>query len=498
MFPEASDSSDAPGWANGPVLAYWGSVAVVVAGLWLAPALPTQDGPSHLYTLSLIQDLLTGDPERSAVFRLDFTSITNLGFIGVGLALAKAMPLWAVERFVVSLHVVLLAWFATAWLRATSRRVFPAAWLALAFALPWSLFMGFYGFQLGSDLALLALCWVWRIRDDGLAKVAVTGWGCGLVVLLFHAVPAVLLAGLLGLAQLLRSETPFARRCLRAASITLPIVALTLTSLSGAESSGMPVWRDGDYVILYLATFGTLSFASQLTTSLLVTTGWILLCLPGEGPVEQDAARRFALFAGGALALLHVALPDAVGGGGYLTGRYAWWIPLLMLPLIDTNPTRTGKVPRAWLPAALAVVSLGGTLFSAMPSARRVGEVVQAAGSHPVSSTLSAALFERRPHRDAAIEPLRHVASWFVMTDGILATHYQARVAFFPIRLTQQALARLPHVDINAGWETDWSRLPIDALLSIEASQDDGAALARNFAVSWTAEDNRVKLWRRR
>ncbi|MBW2294430.1 MAG: hypothetical protein JRG94_19285, partial [Deltaproteobacteria bacterium] len=144
---------------------YWASVAGIILLLWIAPAIPTQDGPSHLYNLALIDDLLGDTPSRATFYQLDFHSFTNLGFIAVGLPLAKFLPSWAVERAVLSLHVVLLALFATLWLAQSGRRVYPTAWVALAFSLPWSLFMGFYSYQLGSDLALLALCLAWKQRD---------------------------------------------------------------------------------------------------------------------------------------------------------------------------------------------------------------------------------------------------------------------------------------------------------------------------------------------
>jgi len=477
---------------------YWTAVAIITVGLWLAPAIPTQDGPIHLYNLALISDLLAGHPERNAAFHLEFSTITNLGFIAMGGAIAKAIPLWAVERFVLSLHVWLLAWFATRWLRVTSRPLFPAAWLALAFALPWSLFMGFYGFQLASDLALLALTVAWSRREQGLWKNSRTAFACGTVVLVFHAIPAVLFAGLAATMQLVGSTRPLAQRLAHALAVALPTLCLVALAISGSETQTPWIWRDWDYVFIYLATLGNFTFAPQLVPCLAITAGWMLLCLPGQPARARDSAWRFALAAGGSLAILHLFLPDVLAGGGYLTGRFSWWIPLLMLPILDTRPTANGVIKRQALPAILAFTSLASTLLSAAPSAMQVTKVIRASEHRQVSGRITAAIFDRKPRSQANLEPLRHVVAWFALEDGLLTTNYQARVPFFPVRLTEASLIAWPDVDINAAWETDWNRLPIDALLAIDASPNDRTELAHDFETVWTGRENRVELWRRR
>lgn len=476
---------------------YWATVAGLTLLLWLAPAIPTQDGPSHLYNLALIDDLLGDDLTRATFHSLDFRRFTNLGFIAVGLPLAKLLPLWAVERAILSLHVLLLATFATTWLAQSGRRVYPIAWVALAFSLPWSLFMGFYAYQLGADLALLAVCLGWKLRDRALYSVALWSFSTGVLVLLFHAVAAALLAGLLALIQLTNQRASIGVRLWRASVVALPMLTIVLLAIEGGGGDARLEWRAADYVLLLLATFGTLTFSTQLSTCLLVSLGWLLLCLPGEQPRLRDRATRFAVVGGAALAVLHLFLPDFVGGGGYLTGRFAWWIPLLMLPVLDTSPALGRRISRGWIPLALAVVAIGSTVFSAAPIARLVAEVERAAREHPVSGTVAGAIFDRTPKRDAMIQPLRHVASLFALRSGVLMTNYQARVPFFPVRFTPQALARFPNVETNSAWLTDWGRLPISALVTIDAQPADRRRLEASFESSWIAEQGRVELWRR-
>lgn len=489
----------APGSSARSSQLYWATVVGLVALVWLAPGIPTQDGPSHLYNLALISELLGDAPPRSDLHALQFNTLTNLGFLVVGMPLAQVIPLWAVERAVLSLHVVLIAWFSTLWLAQTGRRSFPIAWVGLGFCLPWSLFMGFYGYQLGADIALLALCVMWRKRESDLLTLAAIAAIGGTFALVFHAVAAALFVGLSALMQLSDPRTATPARVGRALTVSAPVLLIVVATVSGGSSNESPLqWQNADYVLLTLVTFGTLSFASQLTTCLLVVFAWILLCLPGETPRRRDHATRFALLAGVAIAALHIALPDRMSGGGYLTGRFAWWIPLITLPLLETSALFAGRLQRELVPYALAFVALGSTVISAAPDARLVAQVSEAARTHPSSGIVATAIFDRTLRSNAMIEPLRHVASLFVREQGVLMTNYQARVSFFPLRFTDAAKARFPHIDINSAWETDWSKLPISELVSIDATEEDRRVLSKHFAHVWKSEQNRVELWRKR
>ena len=477
---------------------YWAAVVGIVVAVWLAPAIPTQDGPSHRYNIALISDLLGDGPYRSNLHELRIESVTNLGFLAVALPIAKALPLWAVERFALSLHVVLIALFSTLWLTHTGRRTFPAAWVGLGFCFPWSLFMGFYGYQLGADIALVTLCLAWLKRDSLLLTLASLSLIATAGIVLFHAVAAALFAGLVGLTQLASPHRGGMERIIRAAAVSIPGLVIVAFAVLGGGDSSPPQWSAASYLFATLATFGMLSFSSQALTCLLVLALWLLLCLPNATPGPRDHAARFSFFAGIALVILHLTLPDRIGGGGYLTGRFAWWIPLVTLPLLQTGPAFAGRLQREWIPVAIAFVSIGSTLIGAAPDAFLAAEIEKAARAHPVTGTIATAIFDRNLKSDSMIEPLRHVSSLFVRDQGVLMTNYQARVPFFPLRFTEAAKARFPHIDINAAWETKWHRLPITNLLSIDANSDDRRILSVHFESTWKSEQNRVELWRKR
>ncbi len=474
---------------------YWGFVALLIAGVFAMPAFPSQDGAIHLYNFGLIESLASGDPGRGEFFRVEIDSPIHLALPRLGSLLIGWLPAWAVERLFIALHVAMLAWFAVAWLRAHERAPYPGAWAALAFAFPWSLFMGFYAYQLASDIALLALVAAWRWRDASLLKLAGVVWIAGAFVLAFHAVAAALFAALIALLPVVADrDRAIVQRLVRGAALSLPILLAILSILSSADGEAPWRWPDPSYAIVYLATLGRFVFQGQLLSALVVAGTFLFLCARRE----SLASAPYVWSSAALLALLHLALPDALGGGGYLTGRFAWWIPLLLLPALDCDETSGATFDRRWLPPALALLSIAMTIRLAAPSAAIAAEVQQGAALHPIDGRISAALFDRDPRSEANLEPLRHAVAWFAMDGGIVTTNYQARERFFPVRLTERAARLHPDVDVNAAWETDWGRLPLDALLSVDAEEADRERLARNFESVWLDSSKRVELWRRR
>ena len=52
-----------------------------IALIWLLPYVPTQDGPSHIYNLQILHDLLNGGKEWGEFFVYQLSAVPNLGFI---------------------------------------------------------------------------------------------------------------------------------------------------------------------------------------------------------------------------------------------------------------------------------------------------------------------------------------------------------------------------------------------------------------------------------
>ena len=76
--------------------------------IWWLPYIPTQDGPSHVYNLVILHDLLNGGSEWGDIFSYQLRAVPNLGFIFLGYPLLKFFHPLVVERIFLSLYVALM------------------------------------------------------------------------------------------------------------------------------------------------------------------------------------------------------------------------------------------------------------------------------------------------------------------------------------------------------------------------------------------------------
>src|SRR4030042_6889484 len=74
---------------------------------WL-PYVPPQDGPSHIYNLVILHDLLNGGKEWGNFFSYQLRLIPNLGFIFLAYPLLSFFTPLVVERIFISVYIVLL------------------------------------------------------------------------------------------------------------------------------------------------------------------------------------------------------------------------------------------------------------------------------------------------------------------------------------------------------------------------------------------------------
>ena len=160
--------------------AYWGSVALVVAGLFVTHLLPCVDYPQHLALSDVARRL--GDPNapEHALYQLNYFTYNGLFHLVVAW-LSRALPIELAGRLVVGASLVALAAAVLALVRVLRR---PPAHAALftpilfSFSVGW----GFANYVMATAIAAWALVFVARaaIRPSWKASgaVAVLGLAC--------------------------------------------------------------------------------------------------------------------------------------------------------------------------------------------------------------------------------------------------------------------------------------------------------------------------------
>src|SRR5215470_12611130 len=94
-------------WSNHTVL-YLLLLSIHIGLIWLLPFFPTQDGPSHLYNLVILRDLLNGGSRWGHSFDYQIFIGPSLGFNAVAYPLLAVFDPFVVEKLFISIYVFLM------------------------------------------------------------------------------------------------------------------------------------------------------------------------------------------------------------------------------------------------------------------------------------------------------------------------------------------------------------------------------------------------------
>ncbi len=152
-------SRDAPWWDAGGApytAAYWGSLLLLIAGLFRNKLLPFVDYPQHLALAATLKRMIVGagGPERQ-LFETNLASYNSLFHVLVAVA-NLLVPIDLAGKLVLSLYVFLVGYATLALLRATGRPR-ARAFLILPVVFGYSVIWGFVNFGLGVSLQIVVL-----------------------------------------------------------------------------------------------------------------------------------------------------------------------------------------------------------------------------------------------------------------------------------------------------------------------------------------------------
>ena len=148
-------------------VAVTGLMAALLMPVWWWPLVASQDGPSHVYNATVLNEFLAQRGPSPSAYTVTWSPVPNWGGSLVVMGLLKVLPLSLVSRAMLSLTAVAFL-LALLWLRAPQDRVQGIMWFAavagcLATGRAW--IMGFEGFSLGAAAALCVIGLYDRHRD---------------------------------------------------------------------------------------------------------------------------------------------------------------------------------------------------------------------------------------------------------------------------------------------------------------------------------------------
>jgi chitodextrinase len=151
-------SRDARWWDAGGTpytVAYWGSLLLLVAGLFRNKLLPFVDYPQHLALAGTLKRMIVGGGPERHLFETNLASYNSLFHVLVAVA-NLAVPIDFAGKLVLSLYVFLVGYATLALLRATGRPR-ARAFLILPVVFGYSIIWGFVNFGLGVSLQIVVL-----------------------------------------------------------------------------------------------------------------------------------------------------------------------------------------------------------------------------------------------------------------------------------------------------------------------------------------------------
>jgi hypothetical protein len=325
------------------------ALSFVIIPVWLAPELPTVDGPGHVYNSYLAFQTRAGIEPFSSYYKLramprsNFATDTALRFLGPMIGWERAERVW----FTLITLLCATTWFFTIRQAAgVPLAVATAGW----FASNWFLWMGFYDFSLSLAVFLVFSNAVHRWGSRGFWRNVVL-----LLLLLYaaHLFTFALATALLGFLigwRVLRKESPP-----WLLAVCVPFTLLIVLELAlGAGGQGDISWTSGWHGVLKAAagwvigdaflSFSWSGLAAGLSVMFLV---WMGLAHRWRVRLAEGNWRGIEVFL-----LISVlgscAAPDVIGSGSYTSSRWRICAVLLALPL--TAEAFESLRRKRWLP----------------------------------------------------------------------------------------------------------------------------------------------------
>lgn len=130
----------------------------LVACLWVVPYIPTADGPQHVFSAHIESHFSDAGSLYPDYYRV-LPQFAGKGFALVFGPLENVLPWRLALRVALSCIALAFAWGFACVVLAFDRGRRPIALLGFLIALPWSLYMGFFAFMVGTTVGLYTLAY---------------------------------------------------------------------------------------------------------------------------------------------------------------------------------------------------------------------------------------------------------------------------------------------------------------------------------------------------
>lgn len=476
--------------------------------VWVLPYFPTQDGPSHIYNLVILDDLLHGGKEWGSFFNYKLHAIPNMGFHLIAYPLLQFFQPLITEKIFVSIYIFLMGACVPFFLRSFDKPVFPMTFLVFPVIFNLNLMMGFYSYTITIPLFLLAVSISWQFRDCNMLCRFVMLNLMGFVLFYFHLIPFIFFLIFLGLMAVLDTDTYKNRftRFLKTIIIISPlIINLFMYLTNGIKTPS----QDFSYLLSpsrffelssELFMFSTTSFSpwQLIPASILIFLMYLHLkeCVKRwirsrDIPVSERLLLSMML----TLFLIYMIAPFRFGGGSFFNERFPWVILLISLPLLKTPET---GICRHINIIVVASVFLMVNFIIFWQQNAKVNNFVS--GLHvEMPKGAFVMTYKARAPQWSRVDPLMHAVSYYCISNKYVDIgNYETQFDYFPIHF-QKTLPSFP-LPKQIGYYPEaikWADYPsIQYVFGWNTDKAGKTKLLGYFQIIW--EEGYLSIWKRK
>lgn len=472
-----------------------------IALVWLLPFFPTQDGPSHIYNLSILKDLRSGGELWGGIYYQQLSLKPNFGFHIVAYPLLYFFDPLIVEKMFVSIYLLLLTISVPCLLKLLDKPLFPWSFLVFPAALSYGLAMGFYSYVIALPLVLLGGGICWRIRKSGLLRQCIVISICSAIIYCFHLIGCVFFI-LLIITQLMVSRRgSIARKVGETVLVLLPsgllLLGYIISSAKGPQFIATPFTERIPAVIADLVLCGSVYFSQLqiINGVMLVLVLYLLLRFQGKRDLS-DANKVFYCFCA-VLVIIDVCAPSSFGGGSFFNERMPQMIFLGIIPVVaDRGRAWDSNRWGLYLLPALAIICFAVNVYVYREKAAVVKKYMslQNASMEKKSVIMS---YRKYGGGRSRVDVLAHAISYYALRHNLInAGNYEVEFSYFPVRFLPEKLVTVPSADLvnYSPHKIDFAKFP-DISYVIAGQVENREHLSTYFSIA--SSNDHLELWKR-
>jgi hypothetical protein len=482
-----------------------------VALIWILPYIPTQDGPSHIYNLAILRDLLHGGEIWGAYYTHKLQLSPNLGFQIFAYPLLSFLDPWQTEKAFLSIYIFFMGLSVPVFLKTFDRPVFPVSFLVFPVIFNFTLLMGFYSYCIAIPFFLLTFSLAWVIRKKPFCWKILTYNICGFFLFCLHLVPFVffiLALFCISISEYFKKDRDI-RIIFQNLAAVAPLIFLLfyylLTQSQGISFSFEYIISLKRVALLFtdLVSFSTFNYSMThfIPSALFSAMVWALIIIGIKanfsykkfGQIFQSPYFMTAL----ALFLIYFIFPFGFAGGSFFNQRFPWVILLLLLPLIKFPVSDIlGKSKSIIIICFAILIFMFNSAFMWKHSFLVEDYTIGLTVPIPKDSLIMG--FKHAGINTSRADVLLHAISHYALVHKTVNVgNYEARLDYFPVQFSEDFPAVPPRALIEVSpWKIDWNRYAdIDFLVAWEMTKDERKKIEKFFGL--TFEKGNLSIWHR-